>query len=46
MTFTEEKRCIFWGKNSILKGFRIAGMVVSGIIVTGREPEERRADDE
>ncbi len=32
MTFTEEKRCIFWGKNSILKGFRIAGMVVLGII--------------
>ncbi|MCK4804113.1 MAG: hypothetical protein KAT88_06130 [Spirochaetes bacterium] len=32
MTFTEGKRCIFWGKNSILKGFRIAGMVVLGII--------------
>lgn len=57
-TFTEEKRCIFWGKNSILKGFRIAGMVVSGFIaaaifalvfgfiVADREPEESRADDE
>ena len=32
MTFTEEKDCMFWGKNHILKGFRIAGMVVLGII--------------
>ena len=32
MTFTEEKRCKFLGKNPILKGFRIAGMVVFGII--------------
>ncbi|HEB29358.1 MAG TPA: hypothetical protein ENI15_00570 [Spirochaetes bacterium] len=32
MTFIEEKRCKFWGKNPILKGLRIAGMVVFGII--------------
>jgi hypothetical protein len=32
MTFTEEKHCVFWGKNPVAKGFKIAGMVVFGII--------------
>ena len=32
MTFTEEKRCVFFGKNPVMKGFKIAGMVVFGII--------------
>ena len=32
MTFTEEKRCVFFGENPVMKGFKIAGMVVLGII--------------
>jgi len=32
MTFTKEKHCIFLGENPVMKGFRIAGMVVLGII--------------
>jgi hypothetical protein len=32
MTFNEEKHTIFWGRNPVSKGLRIAGMVVLGII--------------
>ncbi len=52
MTFTEEKRCIFWGKNSILKWkyhrdfWKDEGKEAFDNYIKKRESEESGAVDE